>query len=98
MNPEATSPEEVTTVEGKVEEAKTTVVAAESQEAESLETTCDKAQKLQELLATKLNRQIVGSLVGCIHCGMCAEACHFYANTKDPKYTPVYKVDLLVNL
>jgi len=31
----------------------------------------------------------------CIHCGMCAEACHFYEATGHGRYTPIYKVDLL---
>ena len=29
----------------------------------------------------------------CIHCGMCAEACHYYVTTGDPKYTPIWKVE-----
>ena len=29
----------------------------------------------------------------CIHCGMCAEACHFYEVTQDPKYTPIWKLE-----
>lgn len=29
----------------------------------------------------------------CIHCGNCAEACHFYLQTGDPKYTPIWKVE-----
>jgi Fe-S oxidoreductase len=29
----------------------------------------------------------------CVHCGMCAEACHFYVATSDPKYTPVRKLE-----
>ncbi len=32
-------------------------------------------------------------LESCIHCGMCAEACHFYIATEDPQYTPVLKVE-----
>lgn len=28
----------------------------------------------------------------CVHCGLCAEACHFYQATKDPKYTPAWKI------
>jgi Fe-S oxidoreductase len=28
----------------------------------------------------------------CVKCGLCAEACHFYQATKDPKYTPAYKI------
>ena len=42
----------------------------------------------------KLNRQIVGSLVACVHCGMCTEACHYVlANPGDPTYAPAYKAD-----
>ena len=32
-------------------------------------------------------------LDSCIHCGMCAEACHFYIATEDPEYTPILKVE-----
>jgi len=30
----------------------------------------------------------------CVRCGLCAEACHFYIATRDPKYTPVHKLEL----
>jgi Fe-S oxidoreductase len=29
----------------------------------------------------------------CIHCGICAESCHFYIATEDPKYTPIWKIE-----
>lgn len=29
----------------------------------------------------------------CVHCGMCAEACHFYVATEDPKYSPIWKIE-----
>ncbi len=32
-------------------------------------------------------------LESCIHCGNCAEACHFYLTTRDPKYTPIWKLE-----
>jgi Fe-S oxidoreductase len=32
-------------------------------------------------------------LESCIHCGICAEACHFYIATEDPQYTPIWKVE-----
>lgn len=32
-------------------------------------------------------------LDACIRCGQCAEACHFYRETGDPKYTPVHKLE-----
>ncbi len=30
----------------------------------------------------------------CVRCGLCAEACHFHLVTRDPKYTPVHKLEL----
>ncbi len=31
----------------------------------------------------------------CVHCGICAEACLFYLETGDPKYTPILKLEPL---
>src|SRR6056297_3777039 len=33
------------------------------------------------------------NLESCIHCGMCADACHYYIATEDPKYTPILKAE-----
>ena len=53
-----------------------------------------KANKVVERMGKKLNRQLVGSLVGCVHCGMCTESCHYVlANPDDPSYAPAYKAD-----
>ncbi|MCP4601947.1 MAG: response regulator [Proteobacteria bacterium] len=55
-----------------------------------------KAKKMMELLPPKLSRQVVLSLVGCVHCGMCNKACHYVlSNPEDPKLTPSYKADQL---
>lgn len=35
---------------------------------------------------------LVGYLEACVHCGQCADACHFYQASGDPKYTPAYKL------
>ncbi len=49
---------------------------------------------MEEQLAKKLNRQVVGSLVGCVHCGMCDESCHYVlAFPDDHTMTPSYKAD-----
>ena len=29
----------------------------------------------------------------CVHCGMCAEACHFFEVTQEAKYTPIWKIE-----
>ena len=53
-----------------------------------------KAELVIERMGEKLNRQIVGSLVACVHCGMCTDACHYVlANPGDPTYAPTYKAD-----
>jgi Fe-S oxidoreductase/CheY-like chemotaxis protein len=56
----------------------------------------EKAETVLRLLPAKLTRQVVGSLVGCVHCGMCHDACHYtHAFPDDPKMTPSYKADQL---
>jgi Fe-S oxidoreductase len=53
-----------------------------------------KAQVVLERLNAKLNRQIVGSMVACVHCGMCTDSCHYVlSNPGDPTYAPAYKAD-----
>lgn len=53
-----------------------------------------KAQKLIDNMQKKLNRQIVGSLVACVHCGMCTDSCHYVlTNPEDPTFAPAYKAD-----
>jgi len=50
-------------------------------------------------MGQKLNRQVVGSLVACVHCGMCTESCHYVlANPGDPTYAPAYKADRIRKL
>lgn len=64
----------------------------------AIETTY-KIQTIRELLAKKLTRPVVGSLVGCVHCGMCNEACHYVlTHPDDPKMTPSFKADQLRKL
>ncbi len=58
-----------------------------------------KVQKVLERMKKKLNRQMVGSLVGCVHCGMCTNSCHYVlANPGDPTYAPAYKADQIRKL
>ncbi len=47
-------------------------------------------------LLEQTDRDIAAYLEACVHCGECAEACHFYEATQDPKYTPTYKLVPLV--
>ncbi len=58
-------------------------------------TDTQRVQRAKRVFLSRIHSAMAMDLETCIHCGMCAEACHFYANTKDPKYTPIHKVDPL---
>ncbi|MDH5426362.1 MAG: (Fe-S)-binding protein [Gammaproteobacteria bacterium] len=48
-----------------------------------------------ETLKDQIDARVVSYLSSCVQCGICAEACHFYTSTKDPRYTPINKVEPL---
>jgi len=54
----------------------------------------EKAQKavgtFEKAIAT---REAVLALAACVHCGLCADSCHYYLATGNPKMTPVFKAD-----
>jgi Fe-S oxidoreductase len=58
----------------------------------------EKAQRFNEHFRQRLTRQHVASLAACAHCGLCAESCHYYLVTGDPKMTPVHKADRIRSL
>ncbi len=63
------------------------------------ETRSHKAQMVLDRFEKKLNRQMVGSLVSCVHCGLCTDSCHYVlANPGDPTYAPAYKADKIRKL
>jgi Fe-S oxidoreductase len=50
------------------------------------------ARKAAQTFVARTGRNAAFQLEACVHCGQCAEACHFYLVTGDPRYTPVYKL------
>lgn len=47
-----------------------------------------------KLLRERVNRHLASSMVGCVHCGICAESCHYVlTRPDDPTMTPAYKAD-----
>jgi len=40
----------------------------------------------------QVGRDAAFQLEACVHCGQCAQACHFHAVSGDPRHTPVYKL------
>ncbi len=49
--------------------------------------------RMEELLAR--NRSLRVYLDACVHCGACADKCHFYLGTGDPRNMPVGRQDLM---
>lgn len=55
----------------------------------------ERVTNARRVFLTKIDADMAIELESCIHCGMCAEACHYYQGTGDPQYTPIRKLDLL---
>ena len=43
----------------------------------------------------KLDDSLAASLNACVHCGLCADSCHYFVATGDPRVQPAYKVALV---
>jgi len=43
-------------------------------------------------LIEQIDAPVATFFTTCVHCGMCADACLFFTETRDPKYTPIHKL------
>ena len=55
----------------------------------------ERVRRAKRTFMDKLDARMAVDLTACVHCGMCAEACHFYEATQDEKYAPVRKFEPL---
>jgi Fe-S oxidoreductase len=55
----------------------------------------ERVQRAKAVFAEKMDAPKAVDLESCVHCGLCAEACHYYVTSGDPKFTPTRKLDLL---
>jgi Fe-S oxidoreductase len=46
-------------------------------------------------LKEQIDAPVAAFFSSCVSCGMCSEACLFFTETLDPRYTPVYKLEPL---
>ncbi|NQU56903.1 MAG: (Fe-S)-binding protein [Rhodospirillales bacterium] len=46
-----------------------------------------------ETFVNNIDATAAAYLDSCVHCGQCAQACHFYETTGDVRYTPVWKLE-----
>ncbi len=58
----------------------------------SVQTEHDPARGV-EVLRRQIDAKVASYFSSCVHCGLCAEACLFYTETGDPRYTPIYKLE-----
>jgi len=47
----------------------------------------------KDVMRSQIDAKISAYFSSCVHCGLCAEACLFYTETGDPRYTPIYKLE-----
>lgn len=52
-------------------------------------------QKGIDFIKEQIDAPVASFFSACVHCGLCAEACLFYTETGDPRYTPINKVELM---
>lgn len=58
----------------------------------------DKKYKALKILSEPKDSKLVTHLNSCVHCGLCAESCIYYLTTKDEKYIPAKKVELISSI
>ena len=58
----------------------------------------ERLARAKNVMLEKLDSRMAVDLEGCLHCGMCAEVCHFYEGTGDARYTPIHKLTPLRRL
>ena len=46
-------------------------------------------------LKEQIDAPVAAFFSSCVSCGMCSEACLFFTETSDPRYTPIYKLEPL---
>jgi len=44
-------------------------------------------------LKEQIDAPVAAFFSSCVHCGMCSEACLFFTETGEPKYTPIHKLE-----
>ncbi len=55
-------------------------------------------EKLKDLFASKLNREMRAYLDQCARCGVCVEACHVYASLPEVRYSAVARAETIRRL
>lgn len=62
------------------------------------EITSEDRNKALGYLDAKMDSRMLTHLNSCVHCGLCAESCLYYIATKDDRFMPARKVDLVASV
>ncbi len=54
--------------------------------------------KAIKVLSEPKDSKLITHLNSCVHCGLCAESCMYYLTSKDEKFIPAYKVDIISSI
>lgn len=49
-------------------------------------------ERAHNILRTQIDAPTASFFSSCVNCGLCAEACLFFTETREPQYTPIHKV------
>jgi Fe-S oxidoreductase len=49
-------------------------------------------ERAHNILKTQIDAPTASFFSSCVNCGLCAEACLFFTETREPQYTPIHKV------
>jgi len=52
-------------------------------------------ERAHNILKAQIDAPTAAFFSSCVNCGLCAEACLFFSETREPKYTPIHKLDPL---
>jgi len=55
----------------------------------------ERVARAKRVFIEKTDAAVALDLESCLHCGMCAESCHFYEGTHDGHLAPIHKLKLL---
>ncbi len=55
-------------------------------------------QRALQVFREKVDHRTAAHLNSCVHCGLCAESCHYYLSTGETESLPAFKLNLLMSV
>jgi len=60
--------------------------------------TAEDIEKILRVFREKIHYEYAAYLNSCVHCGLCADSCHYYLTHKDIQSLPAYKLSLVTGI